>query len=119
MEHGAGSYIAAGGKRTLSDYYTSECGSAVFHPSLRQNVVFWVHNLTTDQSFNEFNVILCRNVLIYFKKPLHQRVHHLLYESLSRFGILGLGQRETLEFTPHRTDYEPLEPEWKLYRRVR
>src|SRR5687768_5458666 len=79
-------YARAGGKRALSEYYTSAYGSAIFRSSLKQNVVFSQHNLATDRSFNEFNVILCRNVMIYFKKPLQQRVHELLHDSLAMFG---------------------------------
>jgi chemotaxis protein methyltransferase CheR len=118
-EKEAGNYLLAGGKKRLSDYYQSTGGRALFRPSLRENLAFCPHNLTMDRSFNEFNVIFCRNVLIYFQKPLQQRVHRLLYESLDRFGILGLGQKEALQFTPHERDYEPLDPEWKIYRRVR
>jgi chemotaxis protein methyltransferase CheR len=118
-EKEAGTYLCAGGKKRLSDYYQSSGGSAVFRASLKANIVFCPHNLTMDRSFNEFNVIWCRNVLIYFKKALQQRVHRLFYESLARFGVLGLGQKESLQFTPHESDYEPLEPEWKIYRRVR
>jgi chemotaxis protein methyltransferase CheR len=81
-------------------------------------MVFSPHNLVTDSSFNEFNVILCRNVLIYFDKTLQQRVHHLLYESLNRFGILGLGRQESLKFTPYEKQYEALDVREKLYRRI-
>jgi chemotaxis protein methyltransferase CheR len=118
-ENHAGDYLLAGGKKSLSDYYTDGCGRAIFRASLRDNMVFCPHNLTMDRSFNEFNVILCRNVMIYFRKSLQQRVHQLLYESLATFGILGLGARESLQFTPHENDYEPLDSEWKMYRRVR
>lgn len=118
-EQSAESYLRAGGRCSWSDYYTSGYGSAIFRSSLKENIVFARHNLAIDRSFNEFNVILCRNVLIYFRKPLQQRVHRLLYESLGRFGILGLGSHETVQFTAHESDYEPLATGWKLYRRVR
>jgi len=118
-ERDAGNYLCAGGKKRLADYYQSTGGSAIFRASLKENILFCPHNLTMDRSFNEFNVILCRNVLIYFKNTLQQRVHSLLYESLARFGILGLGHKESLQLTPHESDYELLEPEWKIYRRVR
>lgn len=111
-------YRASGGQKSLSDYYTSAYGSAIFRSSLKRNVVFSQHNLAMDGSFNEFHVILCRNVLIYFARPLQERVHNLLYDSLSPFGVLGLGNKETLRFTPHETCYEQLEPGAKLYKRV-
>jgi chemotaxis protein methyltransferase CheR len=114
----ASNYCAAGGKSALSKYYTVCAGAAVFHSSLKRNVLFSHHNLTIDQSFNEFNVILCRNVMIYFQKSLQQRVRQLLYESLARFGVLGLGSSENLRFTPHESKYEPLEAGCRLYRRI-
>jgi len=111
-------YHKSGGKRSLSDYYTGGYGSAIFRSILKENMVFSQHNLATDGSFNEFNVILCRNVMIYFAKPLQERVHELLYESLVKFGVLGLGSKETLQFTPRERSYEQLEPGRRLYRRV-
>ena len=115
---GAANYTKAGGKRSLSEYYTSAYGNAIFRASLRDNLHFSQHNLAVDGSFNEFHVILCRNVMIYFAKPLQQRVHNLLYESLAMFGILGVGTKENLQFTPHERDYEQLASGHKLYRRI-
>ncbi len=111
-------YFQAGGKKSLSEYYTAAYDCAIFNSSLKENLIFSPHNLATDRSFNEFNVILCRNVLIYFNKVLQERVHNLFYESLSRFGILGLGRQESIKFTPHEEHYEEIEGHEKLYRRV-
>lgn len=111
-------YRQAGGKHQLSDYYTSAYGHGIFRTSLRDNVVFSQHNLATDRSFNEFHVILCRNVMIYFSKRLQARVHDLFYDSLAPFGVLGLGSKESLQFTPHEKAYEQLEPRARLYRRI-
>jgi chemotaxis protein methyltransferase CheR len=118
VKTGADNYTAAGGNGALADYYADFSGNIIFHASLGRNMLFSCHNLTVDQSFNEFNVILCRNVMIYFQKSLRQRVHRLLYDSLAPFGVLGLGSHENLRFTPHEDRYEPLEPRWKLYRRI-
>jgi chemotaxis protein methyltransferase CheR len=118
MQEYTQNYLKAGGKRSFSEYYTAAYESAIFRASLRENILFSQHNLATDRSFNEFNVILCRNVLIYFNQALQERVHNLLYESLSRFGILGLGRQESLKFTPHEHHYEALEKREKLYRRI-
>lgn len=111
-------YMQAGGKQSFSEYYTAAYGSAIFRTSLKENVVFSQHNLATDRSFNEFNVILCRNVLIYFDRLLQQRVYQLFHESLCTFGILGLGRQESLRFNPYEQDYEPLEKSEKIYRRL-
>jgi chemotaxis protein methyltransferase CheR len=90
----------------------------VFRQDLRENVVFAPHNLVTDGSFNEFNIILCRNVMIYFNRDLQNHVHQLFHRSLSRFGVLGLGKKESLRFTPHEENYEALDASERLYRKV-
>ncbi|MGH9944988.1 MAG: CheR family methyltransferase [Pyrinomonadaceae bacterium] len=118
MQEYTANYQQAGGRREFSDYYAAHYEHAIFQPSLRANVVFSEHNLVTDGSFNEFHVILCRNVMIYFNKALQQRVHNLIYDSLVRFGILGLGNKESLRFTPREDFYEPLDEQDRLYRKV-
>ena len=101
-------YIEAGGRNSLSDYYIVQRNEAVIDPDLTRNISFLVHNLATDHSFQEFNLILCRNVLIYFNKALRDRAHSLLYESLPPLGILTLGDNESLYFTSHEMDYREL-----------
>jgi chemotaxis protein methyltransferase CheR len=111
-------YIQAGGTRSFSEYYTAAYGNAIFRPALHEQVVFARHNLVTDGPFNEFNLILCRNVMIYFNRRLQDRVHHLLYDSLANFGVIGLGAKETLSLTPLEDRYEELDAPQRLYRRV-
>ena len=111
-------YLRAGGRRSFSDYYATGPEGARFDPSLVRNVVFAQHNLVSDRSFNEFNVIVCRNVMIYFAKPLQARVHGLFYDSLGTFGVLALGRRESIRFTPFEDRYEELDAEEKLYRKA-
>jgi len=111
-------YIRAGGKRAFSEYYTAAYDGAQFQRSLIENVVFAQHNLVSDRSFNEFNVIICRNVMIYFDRTLQDRVHELFYESLATFGVLGLGHKESIRFSAHEDDYEELDPGEKLYRKT-
>jgi chemotaxis protein methyltransferase CheR len=118
MQGYVANYVKAGGTSAFSEYYAADSDSAIFRSSLRKNVVFSQHNLVTDSSFNEFNVILCRNVLIYFNQALQNRVHLLLYESLGKFGVLGLGHKETISYTPYEKNYEVLEEGEKLYRRI-
>lgn len=111
-------YLKAGGKRSFSEYYTAAYDSAILRSSLKENVIFSQHNLATDSSFNEFNVICCRNVLIYFDRVLQKRVHELFYNSLCTFGILGLGKQESIRFTPYTEHYEEISRPEKLYRRL-
>jgi chemotaxis protein methyltransferase CheR len=118
MQRCTQNYIQAGGTRSFSEYYTAAYDNAIFTPVLREQVVFAQHNLVTDGPFNEFNLILCRNVLIYFNRRLQNRVHNLLYDSLANFGVLGLGTRETLSFTSVEKRYEELDAPQRLYRRM-
>jgi chemotaxis protein methyltransferase CheR len=111
-------YIKSGGEEAFSSYYIAKYDGALFAPELTQNVVFAQHNLVSDRSFNEFNLIVCRNVMIYFDKTLQDRVHRLFYESLSTFGVLALGHKESLSFSPHESAYEELDGAERLYRKV-
>ncbi|HEY9871856.1 MAG TPA: protein-glutamate O-methyltransferase CheR [Candidatus Obscuribacterales bacterium] len=119
MQEYTQNYLQSGGNRCFSEYYTAAYDNAIFRSSLKENIVFAQHNLATDGSFNEFNVILCRNVLIYFNQSLQERVHNLLYDSLCVFGILGLGHQETMKVTPHERDYQELDNEEKIYRKIK
>jgi chemotaxis protein methyltransferase CheR len=112
-------YIRSGGKRSFSDYYTSAYDGAAFDRSLLRNVVFAQHNLVSDASFNEFHLIVCRNVMIYFDRALQNRVHELFYSSLVRLGVLALGHRESLRFSPFDDRYDELDPLERLYRKRR
>ena len=112
-------YMEAGGGRAFSEYYKVVGEKVVFHPFLQKNVVFAEHNLVTDSSFNEFDIILCRNVLIYFNKSLQNDVHQLFYESLSVSGFLGLGNREGIRFTSYGNCYEEVDSTEKLYRKYK
>lgn len=112
-------YLAAGGTRAFSEYYTAKEKSAAFHPFLMKNVVFAEHNLAADHSFNEFHIILCRNVMIYFDKLLQNRVYHLFNESLVPSGFLGLGSKEGIKFTSIANFYEEVDPFEKLYRKIK
>jgi chemotaxis protein methyltransferase CheR len=112
-------YLKGGGTHAFSEYYVAAYDGAQFQRSLVDNVVFAQHNLVSDRSFNEFNVVVCRNVMIYFDKRLQDRVHRLFYESLANFGVLGLGQKESIHFSPHADAYEELDAREKLYRKVR
>ena len=112
-------YIRAGGTQAFSEYYVARYDGAQFSRSLVENVVFAQHNLASDAAFNEFHVIVCRNVMIYFDKSLQEHVHRLFHESLARLGVLALGQKETIRFSPHEESYEVLDASEKLYRKVR
>jgi chemotaxis protein methyltransferase CheR len=119
MQEYTENYQKAGGKRAFSEYYIAKYGGALFNPGLLRNVVFAQHNLVSDRSFAEFNVILCRNVMIYFNRTLQHQVHELFHSSLPMFGVLCLGSKETLRLSPFEESYEPLDAREKIFRRVR
>jgi chemotaxis protein methyltransferase CheR len=111
-------YLRAGGGDEFSRYYTVEGQQAIFTSELREQVVFAQHNLVSDAPFNEFNVIVCRNVMIYFGKTLQDRVHELYYESLDPFGVLALGHKESIRFSRYEGRYEAFDAQEKLYRKM-
>jgi chemotaxis protein methyltransferase CheR len=119
MQQYTQNYIRGGGTKEFSSYYVAAYDRARFSRDLMENVVWAQHNLAMDRAFNEFNVILCRNVLIYFDKPLQDRVHRLFAESLEMFGVLALGHKESVAFTPCAARYEEIDADERLYRRIR
>ena len=118
MQKYTANYGASGGTSAFSDYYTAAYDHVVLRQSLRENVVFAQHNLATDGVFNEFNVILCRNVMIYFTPPLQARVYDLFARSFATFGLLGIGSHESLPGPASGHEYERLVPREKLFRRT-
>ncbi len=111
-------YQAAQGQGSFSDYYNVAYGAARIDPSLRQNIVFFEHNLVTDSVFSEIHLILCRNVLIYFKRDLQSRVLDLFSNSLVYKGFLGLGSKETVGFLAGGSAYEPVVEKERIYRKI-
>lgn len=111
-------YLHSGGKRDFSSYYTAQYDSAKFDDFLGQKIVLATHNLVSDGSFNEFQLIVCRNVMIYFDKPLQDRAVKLFYDSLEMFGYLALGSKETLKFTDVQNRFKQLESKEKIWRKI-
>lgn len=111
-------YILAGGTDAFAEYYRTDSRYAYFHSSLLEKIIFAQHNLVTDQSFNEFHLILCRNVLIYFTPELQTKVHALLYESLGKEGFLCLGDKETLKFEEVVTHYNEFIEDARIYQKI-
>jgi chemotaxis protein methyltransferase CheR len=118
MQEYTQNYMRAGGTSSFSEYDTAMYGGALLSRQLLKNIVFSQHNLVTDRSFAEFHVVLCRNVLIYFDRALQSRVHELLFESLATFGVLALGTKESLKFSPFEPCYQVLDTTVKLYRKT-
>ncbi|MDP8923689.1 MAG: protein-glutamate O-methyltransferase CheR [Chloroflexota bacterium] len=112
-------YIRAGGTRAFSEYYTAQYDNAIFRPELKKNLVFAQHNLAMDGSFNEFHLIMCRNVMIYFNKALQERALDLFADSLVRRGFLCLGAKETLKGTTREGAFDEVDTLEKIYRKVR
>jgi len=111
-------YMLAGGAHAFSEYYQTDYQYAYFHPTLLKNIIFAQHNLVTDHSFNEFHVVLCRNVLIYFSPKLQSQVHQLFYESLSDEGFLCLGDKETLRFEEVISKYREIAGNERIYQKI-
>jgi chemotaxis protein methyltransferase CheR len=117
MKEYAENYRESGGKKDFSNYYTANYGLAKFDQSLSKKMVFSQHSLVSDRSFNEFDLILCRNVLIYFDKHLQDRALQLFDDSLARLGYLALGTKETLKYTSVHKKYEQFNKD-KIWKKV-
>ena len=100
-------YQKSGGNGSLSDYYTADSDSVKFNSALKKNVTFANHSLVTDAVFSETHLISCRNVLIYFDRELQDRAFGLFHDSLCRKGFLGLGSKETIQFSQHAKYFDP------------
>ncbi len=111
-------YIESGGKKDFSQYYTAKYDWAKFNESLNSKMIVSTHNLVSDRSFNEFQLILCRNVLIYFDKPLQDKVLTLFDESLETLGFLALGSKENLKFSSIGKHYKPVSGREKIWRKT-
>jgi chemotaxis protein methyltransferase CheR len=110
-------YHKTGAKHTLSDFYTAKYGAASIKHSLKKNVLFSVHNLASDGVFNEFQLISCRNVLIYFNSELQKRVINLFYNSIANFGFLCLGAKETLRNT-ELGRFKVVDKKYNIYQKI-
>lgn len=109
----------SGSLNSLSAYYTAMYDAAIIHAELRKNILFSIHNLATDSIFNEFQFISCRNVLIYFDIHLQERVFNLLYNSLSEFGFLCLGSKETLLNHQVMKNFKVVNKEFNIYQKIK
>lgn len=117
MQAYGANYLAAGGQGRLEQYYTVEHATVRFDPALLAQISFADHSLATDSVFAEAQLVCCRNVLIYFNKQLQERALGLFHDALSHRGFLGLGSKESLNFSAYAEFYEPVAAPEKLYRK--
>jgi chemotaxis protein methyltransferase CheR len=117
MKEYAINYQLSGGEKSFSDYYTSKYDNVIMNQSLKKNIVWANHNLVTDSVFAEVNLILCRNVLIYFDHNLQNKVQKIFYESLINGGILCLGSKEGLRFSDFNDKYIELDKKQRIFKK--
>jgi chemotaxis protein methyltransferase CheR len=110
-------YQLAGGRESFADYYTANYDRAIMNQSLKKNIMWANHNLVTDSVFAEVNLVLCRNVLIYFNIDLQNKVQSLFYESLTNGGILCLGSKESLRFSDLAGEYNELDKKQRIFKK--
>jgi chemotaxis protein methyltransferase CheR len=118
MKQYSENYILTGATNDFSSYYTANYDKAIFNKNLGNKMIFSTHNLVSDRSFNEFQLILCRNVLIYFNKELQSKVFNLFDESLENLGYLALGSKETLRFAPLASRFKQIDLREKIWRKL-
>lgn len=112
-------YMKSGGKADFSSYYSANYGFAKFDESLKKNMLFSSHNLVSDNSFNEFQLILCRNVLIYFNRDLQNRVLRLFDASIEKLGFLALGSKENIKYSDIGKNYRQWNSKEKIWRKIK
>ncbi|MET0634892.1 MAG: protein-glutamate O-methyltransferase CheR [Chitinophagaceae bacterium] len=119
MQQYSRNYLLAGGREEFSSYYSANYSFAKFDESLSQRMVYSTHNLVSDFSFNSFQLIFCRNVLIYFDKDLQSKVLSVFDKSLERFGFLALGAKESLRFSGIENMYDMFDGKEKIWRKLK
>ena len=112
-----GSYKASGGLHSLTNYYSNTNGMAFMNENLKKNITFADHSLATDNVFSEMHFISCRNVLIYFNRDLQNKVIGLFNQSLHRKGFLGLGSKETIQFSENAKHFDPFVMKDRIYQK--
>ena len=117
MQKYTNNYLQAGGQRDFSDYYSAAYGHAAIRDMVKNRITFSHHNLNTDSSFNEFDIVLCRNVMIYFDQELQEKVLTLLTDSLSSNGYLIIGSKETLTLSPIAKFYKKKSLTHRIYQK--
>lgn len=117
MKQYSENYIQSGGVNDFSSYYTAGNNKVMFDPSFKKHMVFSTHNLAAESSFNEFQLIVCRNVLIYFDRDLQARVFELFDQSLEKLGFLALGSKESLRLSPANAHFKQITTE-KIWRKI-
>jgi chemotaxis protein methyltransferase CheR len=118
MKDYTNNYHQSGGDADFSNYYTARYEHAIISEAIRSKIVFLHHNLVSDATFNEFQLVSCRNVMIYFDKQLQNRVLELFHESLSPLGFLTLGLKETIQFSTVQDKFNTVSKQHKIYRRI-
>ncbi len=111
-------YEAFGGKGNLSDYYTLGDNTVQFDKQLVSNVDFLCHDLALDSSPGKFDLIICRNVLIYFNFDLQEKVLQTFVQSLSKDSYLGIGSKESINWCRSARAFEEVSFEEKIYRKT-
>lgn len=119
MKQYSENYIHAGGRNDFSKYYIAQYDTAKFDEAFKSRIILATHNLVSDTSFNEFQLILCRNVMIYFDKELQDRALDLFDNSLEKLGFLGLGSKETIKFSSVMNRYKQLDNKEKIWRKIK
>jgi chemotaxis protein methyltransferase CheR len=110
-------YRDSEGTNKLSDYYTVLNGEVLINEDLKSKIIFSTHNLVSDNAFNQFDLVVCRNVLIYFNKSLQDNVLQMFFNSLNENGILAIGSKETIMFSPIENLMQVINAKWKIWKK--
>jgi chemotaxis protein methyltransferase CheR len=112
-------YFSSGGKESFHKYFVSDGEKTIINSELKKDILFSRHNLVTDGVFKECQLILCRNVLIYFNEELQNKVLELFYNSLPVHGFLALGNKESLRFSSINDKFKIIDSKQKIYQKIK
>jgi chemotaxis protein methyltransferase CheR len=96
VEKSRENYHASGGTADFDNYFIVKDGYARVKPHIKDRILYFQHSLLNKGVFNEFHLVLCRNVLIYFDQALQNAVLDLFFRSLDMNGFLVLGESESI-----------------------
>jgi chemotaxis protein methyltransferase CheR len=120
MELNEKNYIRfQGTASSLKEYYREENGNVVFDKNLLMNVSYRKHDLVLGENFNKFDLILCRNVMIYFNQTLQNEVLKKFHESLFKYGYLAIGSKESLIWCDYANRFIVVNNEEKIYKKIK
>jgi chemotaxis protein methyltransferase CheR len=112
-------YYLAKRESKFNKYFDIKDDYIYINDDIKKNICFSTHNIITDDVFNTFNIILCRNMFIYFNYELQKRALNIFHKSLENSGFLVLGQSESIQNNSGYKYFKEYSKEKKIYKNIK